>query len=213
MLPANDLFYVFADTTNTVCWHNLRFTKTICSSGATAAASDPTFREVYLNGTANYFPYVPNSARSIGFVSLFSISATANYEVEYDAEYVRFREFPQLPSRLSAVYAFGSEEDCQKAHELYGWKLSELRKFRLVRDELTRVHRANMQIVSLLRSAYPRASWSREERDRIWRQYWSGGGSLSIEIPVIENDAWGRKWFESGEIWEFLVEGCLKLVE
>lgn len=213
MSPDNDTFLVFADTSNVTCWHNLRFTRSIASSGFAAAASDQAFREAYIRGTANYAPFVPNDARSSGFVSLFTVNTQSQYEVEYDAEYVRYHESPTLPSRMSAVYAFGTEEDCRKANELYGWNLSELRRFRLVRDPLTRVHRANMQIVSLMRFAYPRTSWSREERDAIWRHYWSGGGSLKVEIPVIRDDAPGRQWSESGEIWEYLIEGRLELVD
>jgi hypothetical protein len=121
--------------------------------------------------------------------------------------------FPTLPSRMSSVFAFGTEEDCQKAHELYGWNLNQLRHFRLVCDPLTRVHRANMQIISLMRFAYPRARWNREERDAIWRHYWSGGGSLKVEVPVIRDDVPGREWFESGEIWEHLIEGRLELAD
>jgi hypothetical protein len=70
-----------------------------------------------------------------------------------------------------------------------------------------------MEIVSLMRSAYPRASWNREDRDSIWRHYWSGGGALKIEIPIIRNGVLTRQWFESGEIWEYLIEGRLELVD
>lgn len=213
MTSDDEIFWVFTDTSNVACWHNLRFTKSISSSGFTAAASDPAFRDAYVRGTANYAPYVPNNGRSSSFVSLFTIHATSQYEAEYDAEYLRYHEFPTLPSRLSAVYAFGREEDCRKAHDLYHWDLGTLRRFRLIRDPLNRVHRANMEIVSLMRSFYPRASWSREERDNIWRHYWSGGGSLRVEIPVIRDDTPSRQWFESGEIWEYLIEGRLKLVD
>jgi len=210
----DDIFFVFANTSNVTCWHNLRFTKSITSSGFATAAIDPAFRDAYARGTVNYAPFVPNSGRTSGFVSLFTINAKSMYEVEYDAEYVRYHEFPLLPSRLSAVYAFGREEDCRKAHELYGWSLTDLRRFRLVRDNpFTRVHRANMELVSLMRFAYPNASWSREERDAIWRHYWSGGGSFKVEIPVIRDDSPGRQWFKSGEIWEYLIEGRLELID
>lgn len=209
-----DTFFVFANLSNTVCWHNLRFTKSITSSGFLAAMSDPAFHDAYVGGTANYWPFVPNQERSSGFVSLFAATAQSSYEVEYDAEYIRFREFPLLPSRLSAVYAFGSEEDCQKAHDLYGWDLSEVRRFRLVQDnQLIRVHRVNMGIVSLMRCVYPMASWSREQRDAIWRHYWAGGVTLKVEVPVICDDTPSHQSRESGEIWEYLIEGRLELVD
>jgi hypothetical protein len=206
-------FLVFANTLNITCWNNLRFTRSIISAGYVAAVEDPKFRDAYLNGTANYAPLVPNNARSSAFLSLFTVSVQSLYEVEYDAEYLRSREFPLLPSRFSAVYAFGSDEDCRKAHERYNWPLSELRRFRLVPHPFNRMHRANMEIVSLMRSVYPKASWDREQRDAIWRHYWSGGGSLAAEIPAIRDDTPDRQSIASGEIWEYLIEGRLELLD
>jgi hypothetical protein len=205
-------FLVFANTLNVTCWHNLRSTRSITSAGFVAAVDDPTFRDAFLRGTATYAPFVPNTARSSSFVSLFTITAQSLYEVEYDAEYLRSHEFPLLPSRFSAVYAFGSDEDCQRAHERYGWDLSEVRRFRLVPHPLNRVHRANMEIVSLMRSIYPKASWSREDRDAVWRHYWSGQGPLAVEIPAIHNNEPDRESIQSGEIWEYLIEGRLELL-
>jgi len=208
-----EFFFVFANTLDVMCWHNLRFTESIVSSGIASAASDPAFLKLYVEGKANYAPFVPNDARSCGFISRFAISAVSHYQVEYDAEYVRFNEFGTRPSRLSAVYAFGTEDDCRKANVQYGWDLKQVKKFRLIDNPLTRVHRANMEIVSLMRSVHERASWAPEERDRIWRHYWSGGGSISVEIPVIPDDSPKRQQFESGEIWEYLIEGRLELVD
>jgi hypothetical protein len=210
---SDEIFFVFVDTSNVACWHNLRFTKSITSSGFSAAHSDLKFREAYENGTAIYAPFVPNENRSSSFVSFFTVQAASEYEVEYDAEYLRCHQFPIAPSRLSAVFAFQSKDDCRKAHDLYKWDLGNLRKFRLIRDRFTRVHRANMEIVSLMRLVYPGAIWSREDRDSIWRQYWQGGGCLRVEIPVVRGDAFTRQWFECGEIWEYLVEGRLELVD
>lgn len=195
-----------------MCWNNLRVSGAITSSGI-VATTEPEFRDAYVRGTANYAPFVPNDRLSSGFVSLFTMHVTSQYGVEYDAEYLRHREFPTLPSRLSAVYAFGHEDDCQKAHELYQWDLSTLRRFRLVQHPLTRVHRANMEIVSLMRSVYPKASWSRDERDSIWRHYWTGGGAMDVEIPVVKEGAFTRQRITSGEIWEYLIEGQLQLVD
>src|SRR5262245_34498469 len=199
MAASEETYFVFADTSNVVCWHNLHFTKLIVSSGYTAAAEFSEFREAYLAGTADYLPFIPNPSRSGGFVSLFTVNATAHYTVEYDAEVTRRNEFPRAPSRLSAIYAFGRLEDCRKAHELYGWDLSLVRRFTLVRDPLTRVHRANMEIISLMRSVYPRASWSQEEKAHIWRHYWHGGGSLQVEVPIMHDGRPTRASFESGE--------------
>jgi len=213
MATGDRTYFIFADTNDPMCWHNLRFTRSISSAGVSAAASDPEFAAAYANGTAIYAPYVPNRNRSTGFISRFSISAAATYTIEYDAEYTRHKEFSLLPSRFSCVFAFASEEDCQKAHKLYGWDLEQVKKFRLEDFPGTRVHRANMGIISLMRGVLAHASWNEEERQDIWRHYWSGGGSLKIEISVIRNGSPGRQWFESGEIWEHLIEGRLTLVD
>jgi hypothetical protein len=213
MISGHDDFLVFGNTLNVVCWNNLRSTRSIPSAGFVAAVEDPKFRDAYLNGTANYAPFVPNNARSSAFLSLFTVNPQSSYEVEYDAEHLRFHEFPLLPSCFSAVYAFGSDEDCQRAHERYGWPLSELRRFRLVPHLLNRLPRANMEIVSLMRSVYPKASWTREQRDALWRHYWSGGGSLAVEIPAVRDNTPGWQSAQSGEIWEYLIEGKLELLD
>ena len=213
VMSEGQVFLVFTNLLNVVCWHNLRFTKAIISSGFVAASEDPTFRAAYLNGTANYAPFVPNNARSSNFVSLFSTNVASSYEVEYDAEYLRSREFPLLPSRFSAVYAFGNYEDCHKVSKRYNWDLKEVRRFRLMPHPLNRVHRANMEIVSLMRTVYPSASWSREQRDDIWRHYWSGGGTLTVETPGIRDDALVQRSIPSGDIWEYLIEGKLELLD
>jgi hypothetical protein len=79
MTSCDGVFLVFANTLNVVCWSNLRFTRSIISAGFVAAVEDPTFRDAYLNGTANYAPFVPNNARSSNFVSLFTINAQSSY--------------------------------------------------------------------------------------------------------------------------------------
>jgi hypothetical protein len=111
------------------------------------------------------------------------------------------------------VYAFGSEEDCQKASERHKWDLGELLRFRLLPHPLNRVHRANMEIVSTMRGAYPSGSWSREQHDAIWRHYWSGGGPLAVEIQAVRDNTLGWQSIPSGEIWESLIEGRLELLD
>ncbi len=208
-----DEYFIFADTSNLVCWHNLHFTRCIVSSGYAAALQSPEFRDLYLKGTADYLPFIANGSRSVGFVSLFTLNATSLYTVEYDAEITRRREFPTVPSRLSAVYAFASMDDCHKAHSLYGWDMATVRQFRLSQDELTRVHRANMQVVSLMRSCYPMATWSEADRVAVWQHYWKGRGAMSIEVPVLSDGKPTRQSCDSGEIWEYLIEGKLELVD
>jgi phage tail protein X len=65
----NDIHFVFADTADSMCWHNLHFTRSIVSSGIAAAASDQEFAQAYERCTAIYAPFVPNTQRSSGFIS------------------------------------------------------------------------------------------------------------------------------------------------
>jgi hypothetical protein len=199
---------------NIVCHHNIQTTKSIVSAGfARASGGDLTFGQQYLTGTADYFIFVPNPNRTQGPVSLFSISAIDLYLVEYNAERVRHLFFPLAPSRLSSVYAFGSEQDCNRAHSLYGWDLNSVRKFRLLPHALNRVQRANMEVVSLMRRAQKGGMWTEEDTTQIWKHYWNGGGDLQIEIPAIERGALVRKTISSGAIWEYLIEGRLELMD
>ncbi|HVC62130.1 MAG TPA: hypothetical protein VND19_17420 [Acetobacteraceae bacterium] len=212
--PEDGIFYVFANTADYMCWHNLRFTKRMTSAGFAAATTCPKFRESYLNGTASYAPFVPNQGLSSGLISRFTMNVSANYRLEYDAECIRYQHFATSPSRFSATFAFGHQEDCQKASQIYKWDLNEVRKFRLLRDgPLTRVRRVNMEVVSLMRSVYAGASWSEDERSGIWKHYWSGGGGLAVEVPAIENDTPTRRKVDCGEIWEYLIEGRLQLID
>ena len=193
--------------------HNLQISGQILSTGYTSVVQEPSLRDKYLKGEINYLPFVVNEQRSTDFLSFYSSSAIANYRVEYDAEMRRLLSFPQLPSRLSAVYAFATKEDCRKAHQLYRWNLNSVRRFKLLQDPLTKVVRVNMEIISLMRFAYPIAMWSGEEIERIWTHYWSGGGNIEMEVPTMEPPPNTHKRKSSGEIWEYLIEGKLQLQE
>ncbi|HEY9802305.1 MAG TPA: hypothetical protein V6D25_18235 [Leptolyngbyaceae cyanobacterium] len=163
------------------------------------------------SGEVDYLPFVPNSQRSTGFVSFYCSSITASYRLEYDAEITRVKYFPKLPSRLSAIYAFATEEDCRKAHNIYKWDLNTVRRFKLLEDDLTRVVKVNMDIISLMRFAYPRTMFSLEQIEDIWRYYWSGGGTMDVEVPTMQPEPNTHQRISCGEIWEYLIEGRLEL--
>lgn len=207
----NNEYFVFVNLNNLLTKYNLQTTGQILSAGYTSVLQDSSLHEKYLKGEINYLPFVINEQRSTAFLSFYSNSAITNYRVEYDAEMRRLLSFPQLPSRLSAVYAFATEEDCRKAHQLYRWDLNSVRRFKLLQDPLTKVARVNMEIISLIRCAYPIAMWSGEEIERIWTHYWSGGGNIEIEIPIMQPPPNTHQRIPSGEIWEYLIEGKLQL--
>jgi hypothetical protein len=67
-----------------------------------------------------------------------------------------------------------------------------------------------MELISTMRGVYNKASWSREDRDNICRHYWRGGGSIDVGFPGPNLQ---RVQHTTGEIWEHLIEGQLKLLE
>ncbi|OGO18510.1 MAG: hypothetical protein A2Z14_19930 [Chloroflexi bacterium RBG_16_48_8] len=205
--------FVFVNLNDPVCYHNLSKTNCMISSGLIIASVDPAFLQHYLSGSADYLPFLPNAQRSLSSISLFCHEITYLYDLEYDAELARCHAFRLAPSRLSSLFAFGSMQDCQRAHQVYGWHLSTVRRFTLKADPLTRVARVNMEVVSLMRGLYHRTNLDSKDKHRIWTHYWGGGGDIQVEAPVFQNGVLERNLISSGVLWEYLVEGRLNLAE
>ena len=203
-----DTFYIFVNRYNPITVHNLRLTRQFTSAGISNCEIDKGFLEKYMQGTVNYLPYEPCN-RKLGVVSPYCVTAISDYSVEYDAEYYRSEYYPSFPSRLSAIYAFGDYESCQLVHQKYHWDLNTVRKFKLINTPpLTRVVKVNMEIVSLSRLAYKISSLDHETREFIWRNYWSGSGNITSELPGVN---FKREVYSSGEIYEYLIEGIVEL--
>lgn len=183
-------------------------TVALWSPGASAPSGEADLRAAYESGSLDYLQFDANPG-FFGWPSPFGASVSSDYRVEYDAEVCRRHYDPLLPSRLSAVYGFGDDESCEQVHEKYGWPLGEVQRFRLLEHPSNRVARVNMEIVSLARQAYRRGSWTAEQLDVIWRGYWFGGGSIRVELPI---DGVRFEPVESGEIWEYLIEGALERI-
>jgi hypothetical protein len=66
-----------------------------------------------------------------------------------------------------------------------------------------------MEIVSIMRYATRVSMLTREEVSKMWRHYWSGGGAVKMELPGAN---FQREVIDSGEIWEYLIEGRLDRV-
>jgi hypothetical protein len=201
-------FYVFVNLNNPIVRHNLSLPGKLLVSPVCAALGDDGFLEQYQNGTVDFLPFVRNTKVSTGFMSFFTHNIITTYRVEHDAEVCRRQFFPNKPSRLSAIYAFGSFEDCLKASELYGWAVEHIRKF--TKKQIVRHACVNMEIVSLVRSAY-RYSFSQEEIEKIWKSYWGGDGSITIESPTMGPLPNTYEKHSSGVIWEHLIDGALTL--
>ena len=201
-------FYVFVNESVPAVAHNITYTRRI-SSAAAGGWSDQAFVAKYVENDVDWLPFVPNPAMS-PWLSFFGANLTASYGVEYGAEMTRRRAFPNLPSRLSAIYAFGDRESAADATTKYGWPPGSVREFRLVPHPLTRIARCNMEIVSLARYASAISSSDEQTQELIWTSYWNGDGDIALELPGVPLGQ--RQVRHSGELWEFLIEGAIELV-
>lgn len=233
-LDAPEEYYVFVNMNNAITKNNIEKTQCICSGaffqyiekadktfadkylkGSITAYSlsqkgVDNFTEKFLNGELDYLPFNYNQNCDVNFVSMFTNSISSLYTIEYNCEISRRYFYQNNPSRLSSCYAFADYESCIKVNNLYGWNLNNVRKFKLLNHEANKVSKVNMEIISLARSAND-ISYSHEDTQKqLWKSYWEGFGSISMELPTING---GRQIIESGCLWEYLVEGILMLVE
>ncbi len=106
--------------------------------------------------------------------------------------------FPHYPSRLSAIFAFGDFETCKKVSLKHKWDLSSVKRFKLLPNNLNKVAKVNMEIVSLDRYATKVSMSDSVTISQIWHSYWTGLGNIQLELPTVD----GRKIFNSDVIWE-----------
>jgi hypothetical protein len=204
-----DEFYVFINFQNIQAKYNLETNNYIFSSAFAYSVINKEFIEKYVNGTAQYLPFIQNEEKDLSIVSPFASNITSDYRTEYNAELYRYKNFPLYPSRLSALYAFGNYDTCLEVSKKYGWDINTVRKFKLKLSPVNRVIKVNMEIVSLDRMANRGSSSDFDTIDLVWKHYWTGEGEMKRELPVIN----GRQIRNSGIIWEYLIEGVLELTE
>jgi hypothetical protein len=167
-----------------------------------------------MNGTMDYLPFIPNPNMTRKPMSMFQNNVTSEYRTEYNCEIFRKHYFPLFPSRLSAIYAFGDYESCKKATQMYHcsydyWNLDNIKRFKLEKNSFNRIVKANMELVSWERTANRISSLDHNTEEQIWLAYWNGESNSSFQLPTIH----GRKNFEVDTLWEYLIEGTIKLVE
>lgn len=200
-------FYIFCNFQNPITYNNVEKIGVINSSGITAASIDEQMLRGYLSGDADYLPFIPNPNMSPA-ISMYQLGIMNPYRAEYNAEINRKEKFKMYPSRLSSMYAFADYETCEKVSEKYHWDISTVRKFELQEHPLTRIAKVNMEVISLVRLAYGISSFNSD--NEVWQHYWTGQGNLELQLP-------GRNFepqrYESGVIWEYLIEGSLKKVD
>lgn len=204
-------FYVFANQTRLDTRHNLSLTGTLFSAAYTYAGMGPEPRKAYMEGTLDYLPFVENTG-SLPLRSPFTSRVIYAYRAEYDAEVYRRLRNPRLPSRLSAVFAFGDEVSCEAAASRYRWDLNEVRRFRLVPSPLNRVHQVNMEIASVAFTLYAGPTAIGPELSKhIWDEYWAG--QVGSPIEGVSNGGQRQVYRPEPPIWEWLIEGILRLDE
>lgn len=208
-------FYIFANQAAFLTRHNLSVTGSLFSAAYTYTSMSPDALRAYKEGTLDYLSFDP-SANGMPVGSPFRssvISGThSDYRVEVEAEEYRRSNYPLLPSRLSCVFAFGDEESCRAAASRHGWNLNEVKRFRLLPSPLNRLHRANMEIVSVARVLYRgQRAISPEWTRSLWEEYWAG--LIGIPIEGIDNEGQRRVLRPEPPIWEWLIEGILHLDE
>jgi hypothetical protein len=195
--------YIFVNQLNPTTEHNFKLIGQF-SSAAFGSIGDPGFLKKYTEGSVRYLPYEPCQMDQLA-ISPFFLTAINEYRVEYDAEVFRERHAGLLPSRLSALYAFGDYESCKLVSAKYGWPLHSVQRFGLLPHPLNRVAKVNMEHVSLARHAYRTASL--QDVDAVWQSYWSGDANCAFTLPSA---GFSRKTYESGTIWEYLLEGTVE---
>lgn len=204
------VFWVSIDPDNPVAQLNAVQIGTISSAAFSACGVDQAVIPKYMQGTLEYLRFVENANADVPVISQHFLTVTNDYLVEYNAEVARRQLDPLLPSRLSAVYAFGRKKDAVAAARRARRPIWNVHAFELIEAPLTRVHRANMEVVSVMRTATRNGTFAPSELDAIWRHYWSGGEEITIEFTGADQQ---RRLETTGITWEYLIEGALKKLE
>jgi hypothetical protein len=207
-LPAE--FFIFVDRTSLATRNNYELTGGFTSRCAALIATPDGARQ-YDAGEIDLLPFKLNPDQ-YPFLSPFVLRLITEQWIEYEAERLRRSLCPSAPSRMSAVYAFGDPDTCVEVAAKYGWDLRTVRRFRPLTEFPLRAIRVNMEIISLMRGIYRLASWDVEASEYIWSQYWLGGADLELETPGTDGFGTRRTW-NSGVIWEWLIEGRLATVD
>lgn len=202
-------FYIFVNLLNPITRHTLKSTK-VFSSAVLPFINNNNINK-YKDGSINYLPFISNNNKDFGSLSIFCYNIINDYRVEYDAEICRMHYYPRYPSRLSATFAFGDYSSCIEANRKNDWNLDEVKKFKLISNQLNRVVKVNMEIVSLAREAYNRGSILPNDVNEVWNAYWSGLGNIAIEVPAL--NLRDRVVLHSGVIYEYLIEGMVELID
>jgi hypothetical protein len=186
-----DPFFIFVGQSNPMTWNNFSLNGAFFSAQGTGSPDD-------------FLPFIPNP-NFTGDISPFLLSVMTDYRLEWDVEQARRVHASDAPSRLAAVYAFGTYADCECVAKKYQWDLGRVHAFRPAPGVPIAVRKVNMEFVSLMRLAYTLGSWDAQSLDRIWSAYWSGEPTLTVDVPAPPPKL--RQQATSECIWEYLIDG------
>lgn len=210
-----DHFYVFVTTGDPVVRWNIDRIKNISSSGFAAYHSQPEVRALYDAGEDEWLPFIPNPKFQT-FLSFQAIRTTTNYRAEYHAECVRRRYFRNAPSRLAAVFAWGSLEEARLAATAPGgrYRGCPLKRCVLASAPLRAV-RVNSEVVPLAEKMESSGSMPEEVITHVWSTYWSGSPDQVGFNRVVGTDLVERKDFLSRPepTWEWIIDGSFNVVD
>jgi hypothetical protein len=195
------ILWVFASQQNFLTVHNLTIGKRLVSASETARSQG------VVDGDWRWA--IPNPDMTPWGISPFSMRLLGGYWNEYNGEMYRRETYPQCPSRLVSLFAFGDEESCHVANRLHGWDLSEVRKFRP--QHVSNWGRFDMSAISLMNGAVAKMMTPLSD-NAIWEHYWSGSGEhIAYEVPgaqLTTRDILPKQ----PTLWEYLIDGVLELI-
>lgn len=205
-------FFIFCNNNYTV-QYNLQIVKSLTSAGIASSSIDEENLNKYITGELTFSFY---SERQDGIC--ISPYVTTLYKKENNEnvilweerlEQARLERYKYRPSRFFAIMAFSDLETCHAVSEIYEWDIKELREFVLIPSSLNKVSRHDMEIISVMRY-YNCKETPREVLNAMCDNYWSGTPGLHkvyekyppVDPPLIRKP-----------IWEWLIEGRLKVVK
>lgn len=206
-----NIFYIFLDFggfIGGISGHNFNLEPKLVSSGIRNIQYDNFSTQDFIEGNINYIPFTRTNL-TFNSPSTFMINTINNYNLEYNLELYRFNYYKQFPSRLSGIFAFGDYESCKLVAQKYKWNLKTVKRFKLIDSNIIKVTKHNMEIISLLRHIQL-STFSKENQDSFYNQYWLGNGNIQVEVP---NFSQSTTILNSGVIYEYLIEGCLAEVK
>ena len=204
---APNKFFIFVNQLNPMTYHNLNITGRFVSGAFESISFSQENFEKFVSGKLRFLPYEPCIMDQVA-LSPYFLTAINDYRIEYDIEVHREKFHPLYPSRLSAIYAFKNYETCENVSKKYHWPLSEVRRFRLIEHQLNRIVKVNMEHISLARHAYKVTML--DDIFRLWEGYWQGFDNIILNLPTAD---FQKQDFESGVIWEYLIEGSVEKLE